>query len=198
MATLTYYFDFVSPYTYLAQTQLPALLERTGSEIEYKPILLGALHKSHEMVSPAFIPAKASWLARDCKMWAKHYDVPMKWCKPFPFNSLFLQRAAAYVQQTQPELMGTFVNRTFQALWEEKLDSTDPQALGEFLQSLGLDAEAVLAATQQDEIKNVVKANTSEAKEVGLFGAPGFVVGEHVLFGQDRLHFVEAALNGQL
>ncbi len=198
MATLEYYFDFVSPYSYLAQTQLPALVSRTSADLVYRPMLLGALHKSHEMTSPAFIPAKAKWIAKDCVLWAHHYKVPMKWCKGFPFNSLFLQRAVVWLQQEQPAKVDEFVNGTFKALWEEGLNPNDVAAVSNHFVALGLDPQQVLAGTEDPAVKDVVKQNTATAKELGLFGAPGFIVGEHVLFGQDRLHFVEAALNGSL
>lgn len=198
MAILEYYFDFVSPYTYLAQTQLYGLIERTEAEVVYVPVFLGGLHQAHDMKSPAFIPAKAKYIAQDCRLWAHKYDVPMKWCKPFPFNSLFLLRAVAYLQKSQPEIVGQFVDATFKAIWEDRLDVTSQEALAQHIQSLGLDPQAILAGTQQDEVKEAIKANTQKAHEVGLFGAPGFKVGDHVLFGQDRMHFVEDALNGKL
>lgn len=198
MATLEYFFDFVSPYSYIAQTQLRGLVERTGATLAYRPILLGALHKSHEIASPAFVPAKAKWIAKDCALWAHHYNIPMQWSKSFPFNSLFLQRAVAWLQQQQPEKLDTFVDATFKALWEQGLNPTDVEAVAAHCANLGLDPQAMVSGTELPEVKEVVKLNTATAKELGLFGAPGFKVGEHVLFGQDRMHFVEAALNGTL
>ena len=75
--TLDFYFDFVSPYSYLAMTQLPSALSEQDVVINYKPVLLGALHQAQEMPSPAFIPNKAKWIYRDCHLWAKHYDVAL-------------------------------------------------------------------------------------------------------------------------
>lgn len=198
MATVDFYFDFVSPYSYLAHTQMADMLKRTNGEVVYKPILLGALHKIHDVQSPAFLPVKAQWVVKDCKLWANHYGVTLKWSKTFPFNSLFFQRAAAYVQKNLPEKLDLFVTATFKALWEDGLDPMNQEAIAAHIQSLDIDPQAVLAGTQQGEIKDVIKANTNEAKEIGLFGAPGFKIGEHVLFGQDRLIFVEAALKGEL
>ncbi len=196
--SVAFYFDYVSPYSYLAQTQLPKICEKTGATIEYVPMLLGALHKAVENKSPAFLPAKAKWIFQDCVTWAQHYNLPIKWHPKFPFNTIPLLRATIWLQQTSPEKVANFVELTFRALWEEGLDVTNPLAMSEHFVRCGVDVEALQAGVQQESVKGTLKNNMDQAVEKGFFGAPGFIVDGRVFFGQDRLQFVEAALDGTL
>jgi 2-hydroxychromene-2-carboxylate isomerase len=192
--TLDFYFDFVSPYSYLAVTQLPSVLANIPVNINYKPVLLGALHQAQDMPSPAFIPNKAKWIHRDCHLWAKHYNVPLKWPKQFPFNTLFLLRVCLYLQKTCAEKIPLFVEQTFLAIWQDGLDVNDEQAVAQHLTDIGFDVADILQGCQQQEIKQALKQTVADAHELGLFGVPAFKVGEDVFFGQDRLMFVKQAL----
>ena len=192
--TLDFYFDFVSPYSYLAMTQLPKALAAYDVDINYKPVFLGALHHAQEMPSPAFIPNKAKWIHRDCHLWADHYQVPMSWPKQFPFNTIFLLRACLYIQQTQADKVPYFVEQTFNAIWQDGLDVNNEQAVAEHFIRLGFDVNDILAGCQQANIKDGLKQTVTDAHELGLFGVPAFKVGSDVFFGQDRLMFVQKAL----
>ena len=192
--TLDFYFDFVSPYSYLAMTQLPAILANHSVKIQYKPVLLGALHQAQDMPSPAFIPNKANWIHRDCHLWAEHYKVPLAWPNQFPFNTLFLLRACLYLQHTAADKVAVFVEKTFEAIWRDGLDVNNEQAVGQHLSNIGLDAMEILNGCQQQEIKQALKQTVADAHGLGLFGVPAFKVGDDVFFGQDRLMFVEQAL----
>ena len=192
--TLDFYFDFVSPYSYLAMTQLPSALSEQDVVINYKPVLLGALHQAQEMPSPAFIPNKAKWIYRDCHLWAKHYDVALTWPKQFPFNSMFLLRTCLYLQQTSPEIIPVFIEKTFNAIWQAGLDVNNEQAVAQHLTDLGLDVADILQGCQQQAIKEALKQTVADAHELGLFGVPAFKVGDDVFFGQDRLMFVREAV----
>ncbi|MGR6874797.1 2-hydroxychromene-2-carboxylate isomerase [Pseudomonas sp. HK3] len=192
--TLDFYFDFVSPYSYLALAQLPKAIAGLDVQVNYKPVLLGALHQAQDMPSPAFIPNKAKWIHRDCHLWAEHYHLPLQWPKQFPFNTLFLLRTCLYLQQTQPQDMPIFIEKTFNAIWQEGLDVNSEQAVAEHLTNIGLDVNAILAGCQQSAVKEALKQTVADAHELGLFGVPAFKVGDDVFFGQDRLMFVKNAL----
>lgn len=192
--TLDFYFDFVSPYSYLAMTQLPKALAGLDVEVNFKPVLLGALHQVQDMPSPAFIPNKAKWIHRDCHLWAQHYNVALTWPKQFPFNTMFLLRACLYIQQTAADKIPDFVEKTFNAIWQDSLDVNNEQAVAEHLTRIGFDVGDILAGCQQQEIKDGLKQTVADAHELGLFGVPAFKVGEDVFFGQDRLMFVQKAL----
>jgi len=195
MASLSFYFDFVSPYSYLAQSQLHALKQSKGCEIDYEPVLLGVLHESQGLKSPAFVPAKAQWIYRDCHLWAEHYQIPLNWSTHFPFNTLFLLRVVLWLKDQQPNKVSEFVHGTFDALWQHGLNPKDEQAVDAHLSQYGLDPEAVHEGTQQPHIKQKLKDQLNIAKNNGLFGLPAFKVADEVFFGQDRLLFVEQALD---
>lgn len=192
--TLTFYFDYVSPYSFLAQSQLAALKQRTGCEIQFVPAFLGGIHKSQEVKSPAFIPAKAKWIYRDCHLWANHYGITLNWCKQFPFNSIFLLRATLVVQQQNPDRVFDLVTGMFNEIWQNQLDVNDPQAVAAALSKLGFDPQALLDGTAQADIKQALLDNGETAVAKGLFGLPAFEVDDDIFFGQDRLLFVEQAL----
>ena len=193
--TLRFYFDYVSPYSFLAQTQLKALQERTGCEIQLVPVFLGGLHQANDVKSPAFVPAKAKWIYRDCHLWAEHYGVTLNWCKHFPFNSIFLLRATLYLQKNDPEKALSFMHDTFNAIWQNGLNVNDQQQVAEHVESLGLDPQQIMAGTSDEAIKSQLKENGELAFEKELFGLPAYEVDESTYFGQDRLLFVEKALN---
>ena len=192
--TLEFYFDFVSPYSYVAMTQLPALIQKHQAQLDFKPVLLGALHQAQDMPSPAFIPNKAKWIFRDCHLWAKHYQIPLEWPKQFPFNTMFLLRACIYLQMTQPDKVFDFVEKTFKAIWQQGLDVNDELAVQQYLQSIGLDVQDLLQGCQQQPVKEGLKQSVADAHQLGMFGLPAFKVNDDVFFGQDRLMFVENAL----
>jgi len=192
--TLEFYFDFVSPYSYLAMTQLPAVLAKHDAQLVFKPVLLGALHQAQDMPSPAFIPNKAKWIYRDCHLWADYYKQPLAWPKQFPFNTMFVLRACIYIQMTQPEKAKEFIEKTFNAIWQDGLDVNDEQAVQKHLSDLGFDVSDILQGCQKQEVKDALKQSVGDAHQLGMFGAPAFKVNDDVFFGQDRLMFVEQAL----
>ena len=193
---LTFYFDFVSPYSYLAQTQMAKLLNETDAKVKYVPVFLGGLHQAQEVKSPPFIPSKAKWIIRDCHMWAEQYQLPLAWPKQFPFNTLSLLRICTWLQQNKPEAVADFVDQTFRAIWEKGLDCHNENLVGEYLHSQGLDPHALLAAIATPDVKQGLAKNGELAVAKDMFGLPVFEVDEKLYFGQDRLHFVQQALLG--
>jgi 2-hydroxychromene-2-carboxylate isomerase len=197
MNKVTFYFDFVSPYSYLAQTQIAELAEQTKSSIEYVPVFLAGLHKLQKVTSPAFIPSKAQWIIRDCHMWADQYQLPLKWSANFPFNSIALLRTCLWLQQSSPSEVAVFVDKTFKAIWEHELDVSNMIDVSNHLQAMGLDPEEVLQGTGLPNVKQALKDNGDLAAKKEMFGLPVFEVSNKLYFGQDRLHFVKQALMGK-
>ena len=195
--SITFYFDFVSPYSYLAQTQMAKLADETGASIEYVPVLMGALYQEQGAQIPASNPNKAAWINKDCALWAKHYDVEFSWVKPFPFNSIALLRAVLWLKVNQPDAVSKFIDATFNAIWQGKLDVTSEADMAKHIYALDIDAQALFAGTQQDSIKQQLKDNVLLAVNKGFFGLPGFTVGNELFFGQDRLMFVKDAFIAQ-
>lgn len=196
MKTVTFYFDFGSPASYLAATQLPALAAATGASIDYRPILLGGVFKATGNRSPAEVPAKAAYMLQDLTRFAERYGVPFRFNPHFPLNTLHLMRVAVAVQKRHPADFERFVAHLFRAMWVDELNLADAFVLTRTLDAGGFDGTAIMAASAEADVKETLKTSTEEAVSRGLFGVPTFFVGDQMFFGQDRLDFVRDALRG--
>lgn len=191
-------FDFGSPNAYFCHKVLPAIEARTGQRFEYQPILLGGLFKLANNRSPieayAAIPNKLAYEKLEIKRFVvKHGLKQFKFNPHFPVNTLQLMRGAVAAQQ-----LGCFehyVDAMFAAVWERGLKMDDPATIASVLIEAGMDAEPLLKAAQDAEVKAQLMTNTQLAFERGAFGVPTFFVGEQMYFGKDRLGEVEEALN---
>lgn len=193
---IEFLFDFGSPATYLAHTQMPRLATDTGAQVDYVPMLLGGVFKATGNSSPMAVPAKGRWMGRDLARWAGRYGVPFAFNPHFPVNTLTLMRGAVAVQARQPGRFMPYVDAVFRAMWVEPVDLGDPAVLASTLQAAGFDPHELLAMVGDAEVKARLIANTEAAVARGVFGAPTFFVGSEMYFGQDRLDFVrEAALH---
>lgn len=192
MKRLEFFFDFGSPTTYLAHTQMPALAQRTGAEIAYRPMLLGGVFKATGNQSPVTLPAKAKWMGGDLQAFARRYGVPFERNRWFPINTITLMRGAVAMQRQGR--FAPYADAIFHAMWVEPQNMNDPQVVGAVLAKAGFDPKEMLAAIEEQGVKDELRANTDEAVSRGVFGAPTFFVGDKMFFGQDRLDFVEEAL----
>ncbi|WP_428247848.1 2-hydroxychromene-2-carboxylate isomerase [Ferrovibrio sp.] len=192
MKKVEFLFDYGSPTCYLAYTQLPALAAKHGAEIVWKPILLGGVHKATGNRSPVEVPAKGVWMLQDLQRFAKRYGVPYKTNPHFPINTLLLMRGAVAMQREGRLL--PYSDAIFKAMWVDGLNLGDPQVIGGVLAKAGFDPQALLAATNDEAVKQQLKSETEAAVARGVFGAPVFFVGEAMFFGQDRLDFVAEEL----
>ncbi|MGC4010408.1 MAG: 2-hydroxychromene-2-carboxylate isomerase [Pseudomonas sp.] len=192
--SVEFYFDFGSPTSYLAYTQLPKICTETGAALVYRPVLLGGVFQATGNASPIAVPAKGRYTLIDMTRFARRYGVPMKMNPHFPINTLTLMRAATGVQLRQPERFDALLACLFKGMWVDALNLGDPAVLGPWLAEAGFDPQALLALTAEQEVKDALKANTEAAIKRGMFGAPTFFVGDEMFFGQDRLDFVREAL----
>lgn len=194
--SVEFYFDFGSPTTYLAWTQLPALCAAADAELVYKPMLLGGVFQATKNASPITIPSKGRFMIQDLQRFARRYQVPMQFNPHFPINTLGLMRGAVAVQLRMPERFDAYLTAIFQAMWVDALNLGDPAVLGAVLAKAGFDPQQLLALSAEQEVKDQLKATTEEAVKRGVFGAPSMFVGNELFFGQDRLDFVAEALAG--
>ncbi len=192
MKRIEFFFDFGSPTTYLAHTQMPLLARRTGAEIVYRPMLLGAVFKATGNQSPAAIAAKSKWMDADLKAFARRYGVGYARNPWFPVNTITLMRGAVAMQREGR--LAPYADAIFHAMWVEPKNMNDPQIVGAVLAAAGFEPKHLLAAIEHQPVKDELRANTEEAIARGVFGAPTFFVGDRMFFGQDRLDFVEEAL----
>lgn len=192
MKTFDFYFDYGSPTSYLAYTQVPGLEKRTGAKANYRPVLLGGIFQATGNRTPVEVPAKGRYMFKDMQWFAMRYGVPFRENPYFILNTLNLMRGAIYAQREG--FLVPYSDAVYKGVWADALNMADPAVAGKVLADAGLDAARILAATQDPAIKDALKAATEAAVQRGLFGAPTFVVGEHMHFGQDRLPFVEELL----
>lgn len=190
--SVDFYFDYGSPTSYLAYTQMPGLAKRTGATVNYRPILLGAVFQATGNRSPVEVAAKGKWMQGDLQHFAERYNVRYQWNPHFPINTLALMRGATYA--ARENFLVPYSDTIYKAVWADGLNMGDPAVIGKVLQEAGIDAQKVIAATQEQAVKDSLKDTTQQAIERGLFGAPTFFVGERMHFGQDRLPYVEELL----
>jgi len=190
--SVDFYFDYGSPTSYLAYTQIPGVAKRTGATVNYLPILLGGVFQATGNRSPVEVAAKGKWMQGDLQHFAERYNVPYKWNPHFPINTLPLMRGATYA--AREGFLLPYSDVIYKAVWADGLNMGDPAVIGKVLQEAGIDAQKVIAATQEQAVKDALKATTQQAIGRGLFGAPTFFVGERMHFGQDRLPYVEELL----
>ena len=194
MKNVEFWFDFGSPASYLAWTQLPKLAAETGAAIHYKPMLLGGVFQATGNHSPATIPAKGSYMFQDFARFADDYGVPLRMNPNFPINTLVLMRMATGLQLRDPSRFLAFCDATFKAIWVEALNLNDAAVTATALDQAGFDPAELLALASDAEVKEQLKQLTQTAVARGVFGAPTFFVGDQMFWGQDRIHFVKKAL----
>ncbi len=188
-----FYFDFGSPYSYLAYKVLPGIAAARSAHIAWRPMLLGGVFKATGNHSPAEVPAKSRWMNQDMQRWAAHYGAAFKRNPHFPLNTLVLMRGAAGMQMRGPDFH-KYVEAIFHAMWAEPRNLGEPAELAAVLRAAGFDADAFASLVNDAAVKQQLKKNTEEAVARGVFGAPTFFVGEDMFWGQDRLDCVAAAL----
>ena len=191
---LEFFFDFGSPTSYLAYTQLPKLAADCGATLVWRPMLLGGVFKATGNASPVTVPAKGRWMFQDLALWARRYGVGLAMNPHFPINTLTLMRGAVGLQMRQPADFERYVDCVYRAMWVAPCNMGDPAVMAEVLQRAGFDVAAFTALVGDAEVKAKLVANTEEAVARGVFGAPTMFVGERMFFGQDRLEFVREAL----
>jgi 2-hydroxychromene-2-carboxylate isomerase len=187
MPAIDFYFDITSPYTYLASQRLPAMAAERGVTVRYRPFLLGAVFKATGNNMPALVPSRGSYMLEDLKRWSAKLGIPFSFPAFFPVNSLLAMRALCTFQED--EIRGA-ADRVFHAYWVKNLDVSMPEVLSDLV---GADA---VAGAAEPEIKLRLRENTDEAVRQGAFGAPSFVVGEELFFGNDRVEFALDAAVG--
>jgi 2-hydroxychromene-2-carboxylate isomerase len=194
VSRLEFFFDYGSPYSYLADTQLPGLRERTGCEIVYRPMLLGGVFKATGNQSPFMEPveAKRAYGGVEMRRFVSHYGAAFQPNPHFPINTLRLMRVAHAAGQAG--VFPAFHQAVYPAFWVDGADLGKPEVIVSVAESAGLDGAALLEASDVPEVKDALRATTDEAVERGAFGAPTFFVGDEMFFGADRLAFVEAVL----
>ena len=182
-----FYFDFVSPYSFLAHKEISKIEKRNSIKIKYKPILLGGLHNLHGIKAPAFIPAKAKHMIRDCKLIAEKNKIKFKFNSYFPIRSLNLMRGVFVADEDN--FKSYYIDSIFNAIWQDGLNMNDESIIQKILKNLDINPKTFFFFFSSYSIKDMLKQKTNEAYEKGIFGAPSFVSNNKIFWGQDRIEF---------
>jgi 2-hydroxychromene-2-carboxylate isomerase len=178
--TIEFFYDILSPYTYLAATQIDAIGERTGLPVRWRPF---ALSGSPRDPTPWF-----HWVSADIQRWARFYGVPFQIPKFFPMRTLAVMRALIAAPESE---LPALTRRVLDAAWVEGRDPSDPEVLASLI------GRPLVEAAALPEVRQRLRANSDELAARGGFGTPTFLIGDELFFGNDRLWFVERAALGR-
>ena len=197
MIPVEFHFDFGSPNAYLSHLVIPAIEERTGVKFTYVPVLLGGVFKMTNNRSPAEslvgIRNKPEYQRLETRRFIERHGITRFAANPhFPVNTLTLMRGAVAAHRLG--VFERYVDEIYRHMWADPKKMDDPAVLRAALAESQIDAEALLAAAQSDEVKDELRANTERSVERGTFGSPTFFVGDEIFFGKDRLRDVEEAI----
>lgn len=193
---LEYWFDFSSPFAYLASARVEAIAKEARVDLLYRPFLLGGLFQAigtpnvplFEMPEP-----KRRHSGQDLMGWAARFRTPVRWPSRFPMNTV---KPLRMVLALPNEQRAPLVNAIFRAYWSHDRDINDAAVLAEIATSAGFDGPALVAKTSDESLKTALRDATTEAATRGLFGAPSFFAGDLLFWGQDRFDLIERALEG--
>jgi|TARA_B110000238_G_C15914486_1_gene347724 2-hydroxychromene-2-carboxylate isomerase len=184
--SIDFYFDFISPYSYLAHKQIEIIRKKKNINFNYKPVLVGGLHNLLGITAPAFIKPKLKYMINDCSLIAKKNNFTFMWNSKFPLNSLNIMRGYLFVNNDDKSL---FMNVIFDAYWRDNLDVSNEKVLKFLLKKCKIDTDAFHRGIKNSEIKDELKSVTQVAHKKEIFGTPTFVVNGKIFWGQDRLKF---------
>ncbi len=196
---LEFWYDFSSPWTYLASTQVEEVARRAGGNLLWRPMLLGAVFKqigTPDVPALAMPEPKRNYYSRELDLWAQHWGVPFRFTTRFPMRTVKALRLTLLAG----DRIAPLSHALFAALWVDDRDISDDAVLAEILSEQGLSAETMLEQTNQPDTKQKLIDATGEAVQRGVFGAPTFIVrhpdGDVMFWGQDRFELVEKVLGG--
>jgi 2-hydroxychromene-2-carboxylate isomerase len=199
MPNVRFLFDFGSPNAFLAQRVVPEIEKRTGAKFEHVPVLLGGIFKATGNQPPmqAFgsVANKMAYERLETERFNRRHGITDYKFNPFfPVNTLLIMRAAVAAQMEG--VLPKYMEAVYRHMWVEPKKMDDPEVVRAALTSSGLDAERLLARTQEADVKAKLIANTEDAVARGAFGIPTFFVGKEIFFGKDRLRDVAEAIVG--
>jgi 2-hydroxychromene-2-carboxylate isomerase len=184
--SIDFYFDFISPYTYLAHKRIRLLQKDKNINIEYKPILLGGLHNLEGITPPAFIKPKLKFMIRDCNMVAKKFKIQFTFNSKFPINSIKLMRGFLIISN---KVKDKYLDVMFNAYWRDNLDVEEEETLNKLIDECEIDKDLFYKKIKDQKVKDELKDNTQNAYNKEIFGAPTFMVNSQIFWGQDRLEY---------
>ena len=184
--SIDFYFDFISPYSFLAYKKLGTLYKNDEIKINYKPILLGGLHNLGGITAPAFNIRKMKNMKNDCELIANKNKIEFKWNDNFPINSLYIMRGYLIIDN---KLKKKYFEVCFDYYWRENINISEEKNIDKLLTTCSINKENFLKKINDSKTKDELKHLTNLAFEKNIFGAPTFVVNNKIFWGQDRLDY---------
>jgi 2-hydroxychromene-2-carboxylate isomerase len=191
-----FYYDFTSPYTYIASRRIGKICKDNGAELEWKPFFMGGLFIETGVKAPVDIANKFAYVKHDTQDLARHYGVVFKFPSVFPLHSVKAMRGA--FAAAEKGILTEYTHEMFRLFWTESRDLSKDEVLKEAVTGLGLDPDWFMARIGEQEIKDKLRDETSKAAARGVFGAPTIFIGDKMFWGNDRLDFVDDYLKGRL
>lgn len=192
MTEVEFLYDFGSPNAYLVHCVLPQISARTGVRFEYRPVLLGGIFKLTNNTRPqlAYAPVKGKWEYEmlEFERFRARHDIAFRFNPNFPLNSVNLMRGA--LAAMREGVAAAYIEAVFRAIWQDGLKMDEPAIIERVLGDAGLPAARLMAAAQEQEIKDALRLNTEQAAARGVFGVPTFFCGTEMFYGKERLEQV--------
>ena len=188
MKKIDFYFDISSPYSYLAHEQLKLFEKENKTKVNYMPIFLGGLHQLANITAPGLNPSRAKHMIKDLKICADWYKIKFQFNRYFPLKTINIMRGALVSENEG--FLNSFVDKFFKAAWVDSLNLNDGKILERFIKNMDINPKIFVDKLSDQKVKDDLKNRTNTAFKKGIFGAPSFVVGSKIFFGQDRLDFV--------
>lgn len=190
-APLEFYFDFSSPYGYLASRLIEGIANKHGRGVEWKPYLMGAVFKVAGTQPLVAYPLKGDYAKRDFARSARLNKIPFSLPQKFPVGTIGAARGHYWLAATAPERCATYAKAIYAAYFADGRDISDAQVVADIAAETGIDRAAFLAGIEQPEIKVRLKEMTDGAIARGVFGAPFFFVDGEPFWGADRIDMVD-------
>ena len=181
---IDFYFDFISPYSFLAHKKIINSSDR--SKFNYKAILLGGLHNLGGITAPAFNERKMKNMKNDCALIAEKNKIDFLWNNKFPVNSLYLMRGYLFINNDKKD---KYFDLCFDAYWKNNEDILKEETIKNILSKCEIKLNDFETGIKDQKIKDELKDLTDIAFQNDIFGAPTFVINKNLYWGQDRLDY---------
>jgi len=190
-AALDFYFDFSSPYGYLASEKIEALAQKHGRTVNWCPILLGAIFKVTGGAPLPNLPLKGDYARRDFLRSAKFHGIPMRYPSTFPISGVAPTRAVIWLKGKDPAKVPALVKALYRALFVDDINISEVDNVVKVAAAAGCDGDALRAALNDQAVKDKTKAEVDAALAKGVFGSPYIVVDGEAFWGIDRFDQID-------
>ena len=185
--SIEFYFDFVSPYSYIAHKQIQKVEKKNTFKIKYMPICLGGLHNSAGVTPAAFISVKAKYMIKDTKLVSEKKNIKFKFNYYFPIKTVNFMRGVIIAEEDNFEKL--YIEKIFNAIWKDGLNMNDQNIIEKVIKNMDINPKTFLLRATDIKIKDKLKKLTDDALKKGIFGAPTFLINKKIFWGQDRLSY---------